>query len=381
VGAEITVAKRMTNLALLGKLGMAQLAETGATISQAGFENWWRRGPMALFDQQLRDANRALLDDMAYIVGDIGQDHKHFAPHMNLDEVSALDRADWLKQVGQLSSNGQWLQNYTSAFNTVRSLQQQVAAAGMADKVFRSIRDGLDEATERRFRDDLGLMPEDIRELESLIQSGVIEFGSRGSSSFVNRLNMDQWEPEIADVFGSSIMRNLNQVVQKSMAGEQDAWMHTTWGSVITHLKTFPMAAIQKQFIRNMRHMDQGSITILLYGMATAGVATAVKDAIDGKERTPTERARIAFGYANVTGWTPMFWDPTMNALGLEDYRINAFGPVSDFTPAMFSWGTKAARLPGAVHDTLTGQDDYYDRQSIKALPFANTLGLSRLLD
>lgn len=387
VGAEITMVKRMTNLSLLGKLGIAQLGETAGTIAQTGFEAWWRRGPMAAFDAQLRAGNKELLADMAYIMGDIGNDHHHFAPHLDLDNMSNADRADWIKGMSKLTSNMQWVQSYTSGFNHVRKYQQQIAALGMADKVLRTVKqaaeagEDIDPALMRRFQDDLGLLPDDIRQLESLISNGTIEFGSRNGTEFVNRLNMDKWDFEFAELFGASMTRNLNQVVQKAMAGEQDAWMHTTWGSVITHLKTFPMLAVQKQFIRNMRHMDQQTLVLFLMGMATAGVATAIRDTVDGKERTPAQRAKAAFNYSNMTGWMPMAFDPVMSAVGLEDWRINAYGPVSEYTPAAVTWLNRASRLPGALKDTASGNADWYDSQSIKALPFANTLGLSRLLD
>lgn len=388
VGAEITLVKRMTNLSLLGKLGLAQIAETGATIAQTGLEAWWRRGLGSSFDQQLKDANSTLLKDMAYITGDLGQDHRFLAPHLDLDDMSRADRADWIKGMQRLTGQAQWLQAYTSLFNAARSHQQRIASMGMVDKVFRTVKAGMssptgaDAATLRRFQDDLGLMPEDIQHMESLISSGTIEFTTHNGIEFVNRINIDKWaDQDFADVFGVAINRNMNQVVQRSMAGEQDAWMHTSWGSVLTHLKTFPMLALQKQFIRNMRHMDQQTLNTLMYGMATAMVATTVRDAIDGKERTMQERARIAFNYSNITGWLPMAVDPVLAAAGLEDYRINPFGPTADYTPPTMTWINRAASLPGALKDTARGEADWYDVQSLRALPFANTLGFARILD
>lgn len=387
VGAEIAIAKRMTNLALLGKLGFAQLAETGATVATVGLENWWRRGPAAIFDKELRQGNKELLDDMSYMLGDLGYDHLHFAEWLDLDDVSRADRGDWIAAASRLSAKGQYLQGYTSMFNQVRGHQQRIASMGIVDKVVRSVKNAMDAGEElspdlaRRFQSDLGLNPEDFRSLESLILNGTIEFGERNGKTFVNRLNIKEWDTEFAEVFASSITRNTNQVVQKSMAGEQDAWMHTHWGAIMSHLKTFPLQAMQKQFIRNMRHSDNQALSTVMMGAATAMAAISVRDVIDGKERTMEQRAKMAFGYSNMTGWVPMFYDPTMTALGLEDYRINAYGPHSDYTPPVVTQINRAARLPGAIIDSATGEADWYDRQSLKALPFSNTLGLSRMLD
>lgn len=387
VGAEIAIAKRMTNLALLGKLGFAQLAETGATIAATGLETWWRRGPAALFDKALREGNQELLDDMAYMLGDLGYDHLHFAEWLDLDDVSRADRGDWIAATSRLTAKGQFVQGYTSMFNQVRGFQQRVAAMGMVDKVLRTVQDAAEAGADvpadmqRRFMSDLGLDADDLRTLESLINSGIIEFGERNGRKYVNRLNIEQWDTEFSEVFASSITRNINQVVQRSMAGEQDAWMHTHWGAIMTHLKTFPLQAMQKQFVRNLRHSDNQALATVLMGSATAMAAISVRDAIDGKERTTAERAKMAFGYSNITGWVPMFYDPTMTALGLEDYRINAFGPHSDYTPPVVTQMNRMARLPGAVADTALGTDNWYDSQSLKALPFANTIGFHRMLD
>ena len=387
VGAEIAIAKRMTNLALLGKLGFAQLAETGATIATVGLESWWRRGPAAMFNRELKAGNQELLDDMAYMLGDLGYDHRHFAEWLDLDDVSRADRGDWIAAASRLSSQGQFIQGYTSLFNQIRGHQQRVASMGIVDKVVRTIKQASDageelsEELQRRYASDLGLNAEDLGKLRELIQNGTIEFGERNGKIFVNRLNMNTWDTEFAEVFASSITRNMNQVVQRSMAGEQDAWMHTHWGAIMTHLKTFPLQAMQKQFIRNLRHSDNQALATVMMGAATAMAAISVRDAIDGKERTMEERAKMAFGYSNMTGWVPMFYDPAMTALGLEDYRINAYGPHSDYTPPIVHQLNRTARLPGAIADTVTGNDDWYDRQSLKALPFSNTLGLSRMLD
>ena len=387
VGAEIAIAKRLTNLALLGKLGLAQLAETGTIIAQQGFTNWVRRGPMALFDKELKSGNKQLLDDMSYLLGDLGQDHKHFAEWLDLDDISSTDRNDWISAVSKFTSKAQYIQGYTSIFNQVRGFQQKTAAMGMVDKVFRTVKQSMEQGDEisaqtmRRFREDLGLDEVDMRELEHIISSGKVEFGSRGDQIFVNRLHFDQWDTEFSEIFASAITRNTNQVVQKSMAGEQDSWMNTQWGSVMTHLKSFPLQAIQKQFIRNLRHSDPQTLATVLMGFGTAGVAMMIRDAIDGRERTNTELAKAAFSYSNTLGWVPMFVDPTLTLLGLEDYRINAYGPHSEYTPPIITQLNRTARLPGAIADTLTGNDDWYDRQSLKALPFANTLGLQRMFE
>jgi hypothetical protein len=381
---EAALLKRMTNLSLLGKLGLAQLAETGASIAATGFENWYNR----TLREMRKDMTNDVLDDLAFMMGDLGADHRMFAEHLDLDDMNASDKGQWFQYVNGLSQKGQYYQGYVSGFNHVRSHQQRVAAAAITDKIFRAVKAELDagnrfltdEGLRTRMRADLGLFDEDFTYLFDLVESGVIEFQSYNGKTFVNRINPDQWDADQALTFGAAITRNMNQVVQKSMAGEADAWMHTTVGSLITHLKTFPLQAMQKQFIRNARHMDQQGLNTVLMGMATAGAAVMIRDLIDGRERDPADLAKAALGYSNMTGWVPMAVDPVMTMLGLEDYRINQYGPHSQATVPALDWTNRAMRLPGAAADQLTGQADWHDEQSLRALPYANTVFLSWML-
>lgn len=375
----VATAKRIANLGLLEKLGITQLGETGAIIAQVGVKNWYTRGPMALWDKQMRESNSALLKDVSYIIGDIGRDQRYFGEWLDLDDVSNDHKATWINTVSGLASNAAYVQSYTSAFNHVRKFQQQMTVLGMVDKVMRTIKEGDFETMLRRFESDFGLGREELLQIENMVNSGLIEFHDRG---FVNSLNMDKWDPDLAETFGAAMVRSMNQTVQKSLAGEQDAWMHSGWGSVMTHLLTFPMAAFQKQFIRNGRHMDLQALAAMSFGLATAMVAINIRDAVDGRERSQEDRALAAFGYNNMTGWIPMVFDPAMTILGLDDQRINPFGPYASVIPPVFSQADNLRRAGGAVLSMLRGEKTtYQDRQAWKAVPFMGTYFVSRLWD
>ena len=389
---NVALAKRIANLALLEKLGATQIAETGVIIAQNGLANWTQRGPMALLDREIRAGNKAMLDDMAFLTGEIGKDHWHFAPWLDLDDTTRADRATWLGAVNKWTSAGSFVQGYTSAFNQVRSFQQRTAALGMADKVFREIKkasdagEDLSENLLGRFENDFGLGRDDIQALEQLVTSGVIEFKTTGvgplKTTFVNRLNTDQWDTAVGETFAAAVTRNMNQLVQKSMAGEQDAWMHTHAGSLLMHLKTFPLQAITKQVMRNAKFMDKQAIGAVLWSGATAAVAVKVRDALDGREqRDAGELAKQAFNYSNMTGFIPTLYDPMMTLIGMDNARINQYGPNYDLTPPTVRVANDMMRIPGAIANTLSGDADWYDKQALKAIPFAGTYVLSQAFD
>jgi len=377
--------KRMTNLAWLGKMGFTQLGETGAIMAQVGLGNWMRRGVMQNFDATLKAGGKELLDDMAFITGQIGMDHKLFAEYLSLDELSSLDSMPFASKLDRNLSSLSYAQGYVSFFNSMRGWQQKTASLGVADKVFRTLRDSIESGTElsdvvkARFW-DIGLDAEALQRLEGLISDGTIEFSTEG---FVNRLHVDRWDGDLADMFGATITRNMHQVVQRSMAGEQDAWMHTAMGSVLSHLKTFPMQATQKQLVRHFRHNDPEAYATLGMGLATAGVASMVRAAIDGKsgELSVEDHAKRAFAYSNMTGFIPMAYDPLMTMMGLDDKRFNQFGRHAEVMPPVLSFTNNALRLPGALAKAAAGTADGSDKAALRVLPFSNVMLVGNMLN
>lgn len=376
-GPGIALLKRMVQLAWLNKLGLTQLGETGAMMMQNGMASWMRRGPFALLDQELKRGNKELLDDIAFMTGEIGRDHDLFSDHLNLDEVSDLDAPDIMSRINKHTSQAAYVQGFTSMFNVVRSHQQKTAALGVMDKVMRTLRDAreagedLTEQQYARMWGDLGLDRETLQRLENLIGDGTIEFSPEG---FVNRLNAGRWDGDLQDIVGASITRNINQVVQKSMAGEQDAWMHTGVGSILSHLKTFPLQATHKQFIRHFRHNDPEAYGAVMATFGTALVASIVRAAVDGDDMTAMDHGKRAFGYSNMTGFIPMAYDPLMTMMGLDDLRFNQYGKHAEIAPPILSFANDAMRLPGALAASAMGTANYDDLRAKRTLPFANTI-------
>lgn len=376
-GAGVAGVKRMVQLAWMNKLGITQLSETGAMITQNGMATWVRRGPFAHFNAQLKSGNEQLLRDVSFLTGEIGQDHNLFSPHLNLDEVSNFDAPDLLSRFNKATSSAAFVQGYTSLFNSVRSSQQKTAALGVMDKVMRTLRDAqqrgepLDEGVMARMWGDLGLSSDTLMRLDDLISDGTIEFAPEG---FVNRLNADKWDSDLQDIVGVSVTRNINQVVQKSMAGEQDAWMHTVAGSLLTHLKTFPLQATQKQFVRHFRHNDPQAYAAVMFGFGTALSASLIRSALDGKDMTAEEHAKRAFAYSNMTGFLPMAYDPLMTIIGADDKRFNQYDPHAGVSVPALSWANDAMRSPGAILKSVAGTADYDDMRAKRALPFGNVI-------
>jgi hypothetical protein len=385
-GTLPVIAKRMVNLAWLGKMGLTQLGETSATIIQTGLGNWMRHAVFSNLNKELKSADKALLNELSFLVGAIGQDHKMFDNWVSVDDISAQDMLTFAGKLENGLAKASYVQGYVSFFNAVRSWQQKTAALGFSNRIFQEIRASLDSGVPlssnrlARFRSDWGIDPVMIRQLEDLIIDGTVAFSPDG---FVNRLNYESWDAALAQDFGSSLIRNQNQVIQKSMAGESDPWMSTSWGSILTHLKTFPMQATQKQMVRNFRHNDPQAYAALGMGLATASVVSYLRAAADGDLDTMTlaDHANRAFNYSNVTGFIPMVFDPLATAMGLDDIRINRYGAHAEVAPPVLSFVNAAMRLPGASVQAMLGTADSSDRAALRAIPFNSVILIGEMLN
>lgn len=375
IGEVPALVKSLTSASMLGKMVFAQLGETGATMAQHGLVDYYKAAIQPLFDRMAKADRDALLQDFEFFYGAVGVEHKTLLDYANLDEIPdlELDRK-LLSRAQHVAVQANKWQNIITGFDAVRTWQQKTVFALNMGKMLRFAReyDTLTPAQLNRVHNDIGLTRLDMAELKYLQDSGTV--------TPENSLQMDQWPQDLAMKYGAAVVRASKIAVQDTFAGESSAWLHTSWGTIMTQFMSFPLTAIQKQVVRNIRFSDMESLTTLMLGMATAFMALTARDTLAGTERTLEERAKLAFNYSNMTGWMPMFYDPAMTMLGLEDYRINSYGPHSDLDPPALATMNRALRLPGAIADKVTGNADWNDDQSLKALPFSNMLGISGLL-
>jgi len=380
ISAPISVGKAVANLSLLGNLGFAQMIDSANAIAADGLANWWRHSTAGKrLGDELGRIDSQIKDDLIVLQGTIGQDHHMFREHVHLDEIAERDAGAFVQGLRKVTGNMQFVQGYTSMFNAVRGHQQVVGAMVLTNKVLRSIRDNTDG---ERIKYDFGIDEGMQDELRDLMDSGIIEFeavvGKGGSThNYVSRLNPDQWGQQLRDNFGAVMVRAQDTNTMRAMAGETDVWARTEWGTVLSHLKMFPLLAIPKQMMRNGRFMDAQTMGSLMYGMAAAYMVMKVRDAVTGKERTEAQQAMNAVGYSSMMGWLPMVWDPAMTMLGLDDYRMQRYGRHYEAQIPAVEVANRVMRIPGAALNLLGGNHlNGDDKQALLAIPFMRTLGI-----
>jgi len=164
------------------------------------------------------------------------------------------------------------------------------------------------------------------------------------------------------------------------LPGEEPYILTKPLGRAILQLRTFPLMAFQKQFLRNMRHADAGTMAALIHNFMWAGVIYSTTQTVKGRgdKLTPESIAKGALNYSPTTGWLPMAIDPLAEIMGLEELKLNRYGPPGRATegiiplPPMIPTLNRVAHIPGS----LLGLDgDRLDKNDIDAYAATPIIG------
>jgi len=383
----ITVrALRLTNLALLNQLGMTQLMETGVILGAVGMENF-SAATTDLLRKSDPDTLR-IIDQLKDIGLMVGQYHHLFDSEYALDFVrnSAAGARGLGDYLDIALAKGQRLQGHISGFYAVQARQQELAVTSVIIKMNKEFASGNTVNTQSLARlADMGLDDATLGRIQRYFTDGTVT-SKEGALDF----NFDKWNTTDLDDFKSSLYRFTDQMIQKSHPGEDNIWWHSELGKPLTHLRTFTLQSMTKTFGRNMKYMDDTTRATFLYGLATAGMFYSAKQVINGKSENldPESVARGAFGMSNMTGWIPMFYDPAMSMIGMDDMRINHYGArgvTSDIMSGPIALPTlnRMAHIPAdALPAVLSGNYTNEDLYALRATPLiGNAYGFSAMFN
>lgn len=378
--------QRATRASLLQQLGLTQFMDFANAVAMNGV----RRTLDPVLDTITQRSTKAelntFLDELESVGVIIGQDHHLFQPHLNLDDVRNQDSNLFLRYGQPFMGQVERMTGYASGFYHITSLQQKAAAAGITHNLMKRVAEVQGHLTAKghskegmadRIIRDFGIDAEDVEEIFDLIQKGVIEVDGR----YV-KLNSNQWSDKLRENFGAGVLRSVSQQVQKGLAGESSVWMSNSFASLVMQLKTFGLLALQKQLVRNVRVQRKQAYIPALWQLGFGYSVLTVRDAINDKQRDPTERARLAAVYNPMLGGVAMAIDPVSSMLGFDDFNVSPYGNYASFfsMPAAETI-PKLINAPGAVRKWATGEEDWQDKQNMRALFFMNLYGMQRILD
>jgi hypothetical protein len=311
-------ARDMTNLSLLSKLGLTQVAETAGILANAGFRNFIAASDLMQSIVKNSDGgmNRAqVMEDLGWCVGNLGYEKGLMRSDMIQDAVldATTSNGSMIQTLDSWMQKGQHVQGVLSGYTRVLTGQLQIGALSVTNKIFRAFKSGEDITSLLKTS---GFDKNTVQELRKLMDSGLIEFNAAGH---VDKLNVDKWSPELRDSYGRAILRVSFQMTQRALPGESMKWLHSPSTALFGHLQSFPLLAMRKQFLRTMGRSDDSAKLLIAYGMGTAAVATVVKAAIEGQDMDIPTLAKRSFALNNSLSWAATGVDLTATILGLED--------------------------------------------------------------
>lgn len=395
-GEKSQVLRRMrqfSRLVFLPMLGATQLAEWGAQMYAAGVKQTLQNFRPVLDTLARGDIAKEgqLARELRFMGSDIFDEELLFRPEMMLDETSdPKGQLGFWGSYDRVIRKAERIMGHTSAFYYVRAAQQRTAVAAMNDTIATFLTTG---------KPPPGVLPPKAKGLEgvardpaAILRSQLKSIGIEGrrlkritaemkkhvrfdpQTGAVSAMNLHLWDRQTVDDYVLAINRHAAQVVQKGFLGEEPLFFSTDVGSFITHLKKFPLLAINKQLLRSGRVYDGKTLdNLALLGItfATSAMAVIAREELgkgwsDDKYRDGfiEHVAKGALAYSNITGFVPMGWDPVATMLGLDDLRFYNFGPPGQIAnvPAPISAINNVAGIPQAVFRALSPSHDMRNR-------------------
>lgn len=126
---------------------------------------------------------------------------------------------------------------------------------------------------------DMSLSDQDVKDiLVQMKKHGEVDPDSRTGIS--KNLHVDRWDDQrLWDSYKTAMVQYTAQVIQADLVGETHMWFGTTLGKVMTQFRKFPIVALEKQLIHDIRFKDKEAVKTFAYalGMSTAAYIAKVE--------------------------------------------------------------------------------------------------------
>lgn len=361
------------SVSMLGGMGMAQLAEYGPILAQAGLQDTLKNLQTLNPKNFIKDFNGDLLTDMESFMGKIGQEEILYSPYVRLEDADDAVTNALLQRYDDVSARAQHLNGILSGNNAIKRHQQRMAVTLGSSKVIRLAKEG---KLDKQFLNEIGIKDSTMKEINKRLSSGDIEFNERGA---LEALNLRNWNPEAAENFSVAMNRHMHQVVQRTLAGEDSYWMSGTFAKMMLQFRNYPIAAMGKQLARGVRSGNAGPV--FLYSTATAALAYNIKLTVQNKDTsdlTTEDHIQGIMQMSSPAGLLPDMYSTTLSMMGQD----TTFGRQADVSNPVFSMVGSAAQAPSAMYNLASGEGTKSDVSVVSAVtPFSNIAGVSALVN
>lgn len=260
--------KDMTSVTSLGGMGITQLAETHRMMAQVGIVNTLKGIPaLKMMASRVRNgtAPDAMIKDLEASFGfRIGKDYDR-NPWILRDEWGGLTAGGGTESksaAGFAYEKSMHIVKqglgYASGHRFIQEGQHLIQMRAMGKK-FQSM--AFKDAKWDKRMQDIGLDKKTFRKVKDNIKKYSARYGK-------DSLHTERWHPNVKEPFLEALQRANNMSIQKQLVGETAPWMHSTMGELLGQFRTFPIVAMEKQTLRELRMHDKETAMVFLYGAA-----------------------------------------------------------------------------------------------------------------
>jgi hypothetical protein len=400
--------RRAATLASMNQVGFAQTAEFGRLTGSLGVKQFMAQIP-ALASMRRSMMNGTFKDPILKDIEaafDIRLGDNHLLHHPMIMEDSAgfgiANDNSWAitKGLDNLSMKGLHLQGYINGMNGIMKVQQRMHARGFFMRMYDDVMKG-----NRLSRyADLGLDTSDLkrirREFETKSKTTTGWFGQERLSE----LNLASFDPALSEKLALAFHKSQAAAIQRSLGGESPWFMESSFGKMMMQFRNFPLTALEKQTIHDLKFLDFETFTTMVasFGFATLAYMARTyansfglpqrkrKQYLKNRIGTPGRIAAGASGWMGQASLLPDMADvaigvtPFDNPFQYTDYKgakfrqysqgigIDKLGPGPAYLNNTYrlATGLHAAAMNGeeVANDTL--------RRGIRLIPFSNSLGI-----
>jgi hypothetical protein len=402
VHSELAQTVRLaTSVLRLGGAAFNQLAETTNLIHSLGISAAFRQ-IVTLPGYMLEVRRRAngefvkpgLLDSVEAWGGEIGmQDYRINFPLRATDEaLREYSEAPGL--FSALAKAGAMAQHKISFFRGINAAQHRSTAEEILKRASRMVRDWDGTGSIPKPMQDMGFDSGVVQKFkDNFDKVAVYDAAGRLQEFDVTGVN----DTAAAEAFVQAVHRGTKQLIQGTLIGERNAWVHNDYIGLLTQFRTFSITAMEKQWARNRFMHDnqyvgyaylggliamQSALAYPIYLARVQSQAMLIQDEekrkkfLDSRLNLPAV-TRGLMNYAGASGLTGDMLEYAMmfggKTAGLEGARgAGQADLASSLIPAVGALNQTSRSLGGAAEAALDDKDGNVNVERVlKTLPFS----------
>jgi hypothetical protein len=310
--------RKLATLGSLNQVGFAQFAEMGRLTGSITIGGMLRQIPeFGSIVRRMRDGTfkDPMLNDIEAAFGLRLGDNEILNHPSLLAEAGGLgitkaESQGIMAGLDAVMNKALHAQGYLNGMNLIMKAQHRMHARGFFDRMWRELNaEKLSTGRARRYA-DIGLSVEDLDAVKkNMDQHAELGTGWLGQNRPIN-LNLVRFEPGIREKLALAFYKSQSQAIQRNIGGETAWWMENTIGKLFSQFRTFPLVAIEKQSVHDLKHLDIEAFTVAMAGMGFAALAYTAKTYANSFGLPPRKRKQYLKNrlsndkiFAGATSW------------------------------------------------------------------------------